>query len=453
MDQFPDLHVQYAELEAWSGPATWGQSTIWAPIAWYAPDDHYFNLGRVLALGSGLAPADLAAVLRELVTRHPALRTTFTPGQDGSLGQVQHGSGTLRVRHFAADRGQAEAVAQSLLAIDRRERFELSAQPPIRVIAVGSEDTVYAIALIVSHITSDGGGMEVLVDDLRRLAAHRRRDPSRVPPRPDGRTPREQAEYEAGPIAQRRSAAAQELWRAVLADAPTHLLPPAAAGDDAAPDRWREARLEGAAVDLASRGLAQRWHLTPGAVTLAAFAASFTAVTGQDPVVLKVILGNRVSAAQRTAVGSFAQNGVVCLRTAGVPLAELAARAGAGLLAAARHGHFDPVAMRALVAELGGPGGDGFELDSYFNDFRPPSPAPDARRVQELEPAPVRWGDAWHKQDSLLFFEVWQEDGSSRSRLLADTRRLPAQQVEALLLGVQDLLLREVGAALAPADN
>jgi hypothetical protein len=425
----------------------------------------------------------LAAVLGDLVARHEALRTTFAHDGGGSLRQILHGSGSVRVRHVEAGRDEATGAAEAALAADRTDRFDLGAEPPIRVIAVGSEGTVYAVALVVSHITSDGGGMEVLVDDLRRLAAHRRRDPSRVPPRPEGRSPREQAKYEAGPAALRRSAAAQEQWRAVLAEAPAHLLPPVGAeggpsvagsdderigdaepdgelsGDtgsddvetestetaqtgDSVPGPWREARLSGPAVDLASRWLAAQWNRTPGAVVLAAFCAAFTELTGQDPVALKVILGNRISAAQRTAVGSFAQNGLVCLRSADATLEESAARADAALLASARHGHYDPVAMQALVDKAGADRGEQFELTAYFNDFRPAAPAPVARRIAELEAGAVRWGGGWAKQDSLLFFEVWQEGAVPLTRLLADTRRLPEDRIERLLLGVQDVLLR-----------
>lgn len=443
MKQYSEIMVEYGGLETWSGPATWGQSAIWAPIEWYAPDDHYFNLDRVLTLGSGLAPTDLAAVLGEAVTRHPALRTAFTARPGEPLRQTQQGSGTLRVRHFAAEREQAEAIVRSLLADERRQSFDLSACPPLQVVAVGSADLVYAIGLVVSHLITDGGGVDVLVDDLRRLAAHRRRDPSRLLPRPEGRSPREQAEYEAGPSAQRRGAAALEQWRTLLEDAPSRLLP--AAPTDAAPtsDRWREAWLEGPAVDLASRWLADRWHRTPGAVVLAAFAACLTALTGQDPVVLKVILGNRVSAAQRSAVGNFAQDGLVGLRSADLPLDELAARADAALLNAARHGHYDPAAMRDLVAEAGAKRDEAFELTSYFNDFRPAAAVPDAGRVRGLEPDPVRWGESWAKQDSLMFLKVWPEGASSRTRLLVDTLRLPGELAETVLLGIQDSLIRD----------
>lgn len=445
--------VEYGGLETWSGPATWGQSAIWAPIEWYAPDDHYFNLDRLLTLGSGLASADLAAVLGEAMTRHPALRTAFVPQPGGSLRQIQQGSGTLRVRHFAAEREQAEAAARAILAAERRESFDLSAGPPLRVVAVGSADRVYAVGLVVSHLATDGGGVDVLVDDLRRLAAHRRRDPARLPPRPEGRSPREQAEYEAGPSAQRRGAAALEQWRTLLEDAPTRLLPAAQPDAASSPDRWREAWLEGPAVDLASRWLADRWHRTPGAVVLAAFAACLSELTGQDPVALKVILGNRASAAQRSAVGNFAQDGLVCLRSADLPLTELAARADAALLAAARHGHYDPAAMRDVVAEAGAKRGDVFELVSYFNDFRPSSAAPDEQQIRGLEPGPVRWGEAWAKQDSLMFLKVWPEGASSRARLLVDTLRLTCEQAATLLIGMQDLLVREARKTLVTASD
>ncbi|MGH3415254.1 MAG: condensation domain-containing protein [Actinocrinis sp.] len=443
MDRYSDIAVEYGGLEDWSGPATWGQRAIWYPIEWYAPHDHYFNLGRVLTLGSGLAPADLAAVVREAVVRHPALRTSFA-APDGSLRQTLHGTGTLRVRHFAAERAQAQTAARSLVDLSQRERFDQCDGPSVRALAFGSADRVYALGLVVSHLISDGGGMEVLIDDLRRLAAHRRRDPGRLPPRPDGRTPREQAEYEAGPMAQRRCAAALEQWRTLLEDAPAPLLPAVPTAAEGEPDRWREAFLDGPAVDLAARWLADRWHRTPGAVILAAFATRLSELTGQDPLALKVILGNRAAPAQRTAVGNFVQDGLVCLRTRGRTLAELAGKADAALLTAARHGHYDPVAMRDVVAQAGSEHGRVLELDSFFNDFMPAAATPDEQQVRELEPSPVRWDGRMAKQDSLMFLKLWPDKGYASVRLLADSRRLPLEQTEKLLTGLQELLLTGV---------
>src|SRR5947207_2873651 len=71
--------MRYADFRgdrSGTAPLTWGQHAIWYAIGHTAPDDHYFNFGRVFAVPDRLAcPVDVAvAALGELVSRHESLR-------------------------------------------------------------------------------------------------------------------------------------------------------------------------------------------------------------------------------------------------------------------------------------------------------------------------------------------------------------------------------------------
>ncbi|PWS46812.1 non-ribosomal peptide synthetase condensation domain protein, partial [Streptomyces sp. ZEA17I] len=68
-------------------PLTWGQRAIWHAIRRTAPNDHYFNIGRVLPLADRGRPATVAgatAALTALVERHESLRTRLELSADGT---------------------------------------------------------------------------------------------------------------------------------------------------------------------------------------------------------------------------------------------------------------------------------------------------------------------------------------------------------------------------------
>lgn len=463
------MRVTFSGLPEWTGPATWGQRAIWLPLRWYAPYDHYFNIGTVLTLGSGLPAADVVAVLSALMERHESLRTRFGHAEDGSLRQLLAGDGELAVAWTEAGREAAQAVADRVLTAMLGVRFDLAADLPIRVSAVGVNGMVHALVPVVSHIAADGEGFTVLVNDLRRLAAARRRDPARLPGHPPGRSPREQAAYEATPVALRRDEAAREHWRRVLDIAPPAVLPPPGPIRDATP--WRQAVLEGGGLDPASRWLARQWGCNPSAVVLAAYVRVLAAQTRRERIALKVVVSNRAAPEQRNAVGALSQDGLLCLEPAGLSLRELAMKAGAAQLTAARHAQFEPGAMAREVASAESRRGTTLEVDCHFNDYRDIAPGALPASAAGLVPGTLRWGDAWRRQDCALFFALRPASaspgagagtvapdarpassrragsGAVAATLLADTRRLAPDQVEALLRAVEDLVISTARAA------
>lgn len=46
------VEVAFRGERSGRAPLTWGQRAIWHAVLRTAPNDHYFNLGRVLPLGS-----------------------------------------------------------------------------------------------------------------------------------------------------------------------------------------------------------------------------------------------------------------------------------------------------------------------------------------------------------------------------------------------------------------
>ncbi|MFD0277608.1 hypothetical protein ACFVHB_27375 [Kitasatospora sp. NPDC127111] len=450
------VEVRFEGLPHGTGPATWGQRTIWAPISWYAPDDHYFNIALPVELRHPVEPAAFGAAVRALLERHESLRTLYRTGPDGALDQLLQGAGLLRVRLVRAPDGEPlPAVLERLAAQDRAVRFQLLADPapaapadgpdgdglPVRVSAVLVDGLVAGAVLTVAHIAADGTGAQVVRDDLRRLLAQQRRRPGTLPPPVPGRQPREQAAYEAGPQATARSAAAVALWSRQLAGIPASLWPAEAGPGE--PERWWEGGLVCPRLDLASRAAAVRTGTSASAVVLAAVGLELGARTGAAAVPLKVILGNRVSEPQRTAVGAFAQNGLVVLGTAG-GFDDLARQAWRAQLQTSRHGHYDPGALAAAVLAEEKRRGTGIDLNALFNDHREPERPSVGGQLAEPgapEEAPAGrfgWRSRWARQDSKFFFGLAHRDGEAVATLLVDTRYFPADGVEPFLRAVED---------------
>ncbi|WP_406193346.1 hypothetical protein OH807_02605 [Kitasatospora sp. NBC_01560] len=514
------LEIRFDGLTHSAGPATWGQRTIWAPISWYAPDDHYFNIALPVELRRPVGPAAFGSAVRALLERHDSLRTVYRTTADGGLEQVLRGAGTLRVRPVepVADEPLATAL-ERVAAEDRAVRFHLLAAPacgcpravcpdpacpdpacgdtacpdascpsragaaatdreglPVRVSAVLVDGLVAGAVVTVAHIAADGTGAQVIRDDLRRLLAQQHRRPGTLPPPVPGRRPMEQAAYEAGAQATARSAAAVALWGRQLAGIPASLWPEVAVTEPVATEpvatdrtvtdhattdrivtdrtggpgggteeveRWWEGLLVCPRLDRASRVAAVRTGTSAGAVVLAAVGLELGARTGATAVPLKVILGNRVSEEQRTAVGAFAQNGLVVLAATG-DFEEAARQAWRSQLQTSRHGHYDPGALAAAVLAEEKRRGTAMDLNALFNDHREPErpagggPAPEPVAPGALPAGRFEWRSRWARQDSKFFFGLAHRDGEAVASLLVDTRHFPAAEVEPFLRAVED---------------
>ncbi len=444
MQHDEQLTVSFDGLRTGSGRATWGQRTIWKPISWYAPDDHFFNIGQLLPLRHPTAPAEFAAAVGTLLERHESLRTAYTADGDGTLTQRLLGTGALTVRLVHVEPQAAEAALAGALEQDKVLRFDLSAEePPLRITAVLVAGQVTGAALTLSHIAADAAGARVVLDDLRRLLVQRRRAPQVLPPRVPGRQPLEQAAYEASAPARTRSEAAIALWSRQLDSVPASLWPEPTGPGEA--ERWWEGILDCPRLDLASRLAARRLGSSASAVILAAVGVELGLLTGRPAAGLKVILGNRASREQQQAVGAFPQNGLVVLGTSG-DFDELVGQAWRAQLQTSRHGHYDAEAMEQAIEAAEKRRGEPIDLTSYFNDHREgPEPDLEAVELAGLPDGVFRWRSRWARQDSAFFFDLAGAGGGTTASLLVDTRLFPAGQVEPFLRAVQ---ARVVAAAL-----
>ncbi|MGW2548275.1 condensation domain-containing protein, partial [Kitasatospora sp. NPDC001574] len=168
-----DLAVAFTGTRTGLAPLTWGQRAIWHAIGRTVPNDHYFNLGRVLPLADRGAPVDVprfAEAVAALLTRHEALRTRLVLDEDGEPRQHLFAGGEIGVTvHDEPDPARAGQAAEDLLAVLAGRRFDYTQEWPVRIGAVRSGDRITHAVLALCHLASDGHGAEVLLRDLRML--------------------------------------------------------------------------------------------------------------------------------------------------------------------------------------------------------------------------------------------------------------------------------------------
>jgi mycobactin peptide synthetase MbtE len=119
----------------------------------------------------------LVAAVNDVVARHEILRTTYTE-IDGVPHQVVNPAAEVSVRQEVGDGCEDEAWVRAQLDTERRHRFELDREWPIRpaVLHTGQE---HVVSLVVHHIAIDHWSGGVLFADL--LTAYQARHGGQKP--------------------------------------------------------------------------------------------------------------------------------------------------------------------------------------------------------------------------------------------------------------------------------
>ena len=280
-------------------------------------------------------PLDIGALersLSEIVRRHRPLRTTFEL-RAGRLIQFVHSPDSFRLARrdmstLAED--EREAEVQRLVAHAGRRPFDLVTGPLFEATLVGLEPDEHVLIIRTHHTVFDEWSVGVFRRELAALyTAFAEGRPSSLPEPTitfDELATR-QRETLAGPEGARQLG----FWRRELAGAP--LTTQLAVGDPARPPgtpapAGGPIHLElPAGVSAAARGLARRERATVFSVLLAAFGMLIASTTGQDDVLLSIIVANRDQTERHGLIGSFAKKVPLRLRLDGDPtFAEVIAR-------------------------------------------------------------------------------------------------------------------------------
>ncbi|MFB6655265.1 condensation domain-containing protein [Streptomyces microflavus] len=439
-------------------PLTWGQRAIWHAIRRTAPNDHYFNIGRVLPLADRGRPATVAEAVRALgglMGRHEALRTRLelpVDGQDADAGgrtdagQRLAATGRLPVTlAHAQDPADAERTAHALLDRLSATRFAYTSEWPVRAALVAVGDRVTHAVLVLCHLAADGHGAEVLVRDLRLLV---RRGSAGRPP---AATPLDLAREQHGDAGRRRGAAALAHWEAGYRAAPATMFPEPVAAP-LTPRFWT-GRIVSPALARAVAAVATAHRVSGSTVLLTAAAVLVAAGQGHRTAAVMPIVGNRTAAGHRDLVTTLSQDGlfVLDLAAAGTPepsFTDLLPAAYRSALRSYRAAVYDPVEWDALGERLRTERGAEVHPYCCFNDMRlverpaPPGPAPTAAELVELAGRTVFGFPATQERVACRYcLHITEEGDALAVSLTADRAYLPPETIRSHLYGIEELVV------------
>ncbi|MEV4510915.1 condensation domain-containing protein [Dactylosporangium sp. NPDC049525] len=428
--------VPFAGERSGTGPLTWGQRAIWHAIGRTVPNDHYFNLDRIVDLGARTVPVDTAlAALAALVARHEALRTRL----GAATRQVLAADGVLDVHVFdgGADPAAAAARVRDLLA---GTAFDYRAEWPVRaaVVTTGASGAdVSHLVLVLCHLATDGHGAEVLARDLRllvRRGTRGLRDPET--------TPLDLAEEQHSPEGHRRGATALAYWAEQFARIPpTMFVTPVAPPQT---PRYWTGRIVSTALGGAVDALAAQHGVSGSTVLLTAAGALAAVAGGHSTTAVMPIVGNRFTTAHRDLVSTLSQDGLFVLDVDRPTFGALLRPGWQAALRGYRAAAYDPAGWDAMLASAAA--ARGVEVHPYtcFNDMR----LVEGRPTQAAtEPRDTRF-DFPATQDRVACrycLHITNDGPALVVTLTADTAYLPPGAIEGQLRALEELLVRAAG--------
>jgi amino acid adenylation domain-containing protein len=154
-------------------PLSYGQRALWFLERLAPGNPAYVIAGAARVLGR-VEPAALRRAATALSARHPALRTTFSDGEDDPVQRVGEAPRVDFVELDGAGMGGGEPATPELLArlsAAAFAPFDFERGPLWRVVLVRLGEDGHALALAVHHIVSDFWSLAILVRELGELYA------------------------------------------------------------------------------------------------------------------------------------------------------------------------------------------------------------------------------------------------------------------------------------------
>lgn len=445
------LYVGFSGLRGADGPLTLGQGNT---LQWVADIRLFTRMTDwVLEMPEGTTLDDIAAAFSVLMARHESLRTTY-PAQGQPIQRVARW-GDLVVELYDVDAEQADdpALASVLVGRLRATEFSLATELPLRVAVALSRGVPKVAAVVYSHMAVDFASMAVVGRQFTQLAG----DPASREVGPPGHQPLDQAAAERSAHGRGQAEAGLRNWERHLRSMPQCLysVPSAGLPASGAPVAgWLWSR----AAALALPHIAARTGTSRQAAVLAALCAVLRQRTGQDRCVLPGPVDNRYRRLLREYVGSLAHDSIISVDVTADGFDELVGRAAAGTLKACRNGLVDRAEILRVVSEVDHDRGTAYARDCVFKDISsdytvgtalPAAPGDPAEAAQALGQSELWWVDAIEIEEVLLFTLVEVDEEVILGALSGDSGRVPRQEVESLLRGVEALL---VAAAAADLD-
>ncbi|ACU72489.1 condensation domain protein [Catenulispora acidiphila DSM 44928] len=420
-----EIAVAFEGAGGGAGELTWGQLGIWRRTQ---QTGRTMNLVVHMPLEPGVPVAELAGMLRFLVSRHPALRTRlrFVAAPDGGLRpqQVIAEAGKVPLRIVDLDDGDELVAAVE----EQRSRYELDffdyeREFPIRMAVIRQSGTPVHLVIGYSHVLLDGVGIRALAGDLEHFDRAGGEAGVATAPPPEVPSPLDVAQAQGAPSGRRQSSRALRYWAAQLDRLTGWQAAEPAVGEE---PRYWELVGYSPAMELGMRAVAARTGVGTTHVLLAAYAVAVSRVFGRDPSLAQIVVGNRFRPGFAELASQISQHGICVVDVADAAFDEVVARAEKAVTGASFAGYYDPVECDALLAQVAAQRGRPLGIEWHLNDRRDNAGAgerdgvvPDARDVDEVLPlSKWYWGRKVPVFDGALFIQVDSEP-------LVPERRIP----------------------------
>ncbi|PCE21526.1 non-ribosomal peptide synthetase, partial [Burkholderia ubonensis] len=282
-----------------AAPLSFAQQRFWFLDRLAGGDSALYHIASALRLRGPLDVAAARRAIDAIVARHDSLRTTFALEGDAPRQRVHAGwRPELRIVDLA---GADDAAVRDAARRFALERFDLAAEPPLRVglLTLGAHDALLVVAM--HHIVCDGWSLGLFAREF----AHGYANGAPLEPLPFGYA--DYASRQRAAASGARLDAALERWRQRLAGAPDAL---ALATDR--PRRAQRSHAGGkvsftldAAETAALRALARQADTTLFVVLLAGYAWLLARDAAQDEVVIGSPIAQRPSRDAERMIGCF----------------------------------------------------------------------------------------------------------------------------------------------------
>jgi hypothetical protein len=435
------VNVGFSSGSSGTGPATWGQQAIWDAVSALGADAHHYNISVGFPVEPGIPVPRVLEALPKLLRLHQSLRTRLVPDRNGEPRQFLDAEGS------EADADHAEAWGRELLAGLAARSFDCAVDLPIRIAVAQTDGLMTFVGFCLSHTAVDGWGLSRVVMDLFALAGGE--SPERLREQRPYLQPLDEAAFQASERGRRRDAGAREFWARKLRIGPRAVFagPPAGPPAETFPLAVLNSPSLARAVELVSVG-----HRAGGSsVLLAAASVMLFRLTGTPDSMFQVVVSNRFRSDLTHAVSTVAQEGLVHLPDTGREFAEVVRRAQAAGLASYRNAYYHKrlldrdiermLELEGSVADRGCVFNDRRDLVPHYPVEGDPSKLPLARSrplttLSWPEECPPRLG-------TTFAMDAHHAPGSLELLITADTTRLPRPDTEALLYGIEELVVNE----------
>lgn len=185
-DFIPSVPLTKVQTVANVHPLSFAQERLWF-LDRLKPGSALYNIPIALRLSGSLNLAALEQSFQEILSRHEALRTTFST-VEGKPVQVIASTFSLTlpvVNLQELPHSQKEEKVQQLATAEAQQPFDLKVGPLVRMKLLQLQQEEHVLLLVMHHLVTDGWSMGIFVKELTTLyEAFSSQQPSLLPELP-----------------------------------------------------------------------------------------------------------------------------------------------------------------------------------------------------------------------------------------------------------------------------